>query len=74
MLLFLNKMELSELNGPDYPGMQDLLNRALENMQKASDTYKMLIAAAKETPYNQDVIAKIMLFDYEHFSKNVHGA
>jgi hypothetical protein len=69
MLLFLQKMELSELNGPDYPGMQALINSALENMEKASNTYKMLIAAAEETPYNQDVIAKIMLFDYEHFKE-----
>ncbi|MGD2090251.1 MAG: hypothetical protein PVH61_29010 [Candidatus Aminicenantes bacterium] len=67
MLLLLNRVELSELYGPDYPGMQAVVNNALENMQKAGDTYKSLIATAKETPYNPEVITKLMMFDYENF-------
>jgi hypothetical protein len=67
MLLLLNKVELSELYGTDYPGMQALVNNALDNMQKAGETYKSLIAAAKETPYNPKVITKLMMFDYETF-------
>jgi hypothetical protein len=67
MLLILNKVELSALSGPDYPGMQALMKDALENMEKAGETYKSLIAAAKETPYNPEVITKLMMFDYETF-------
>ncbi|UCH97374.1 MAG: hypothetical protein JSV88_11125 [Candidatus Aminicenantes bacterium] len=67
MLMLLNKVELSELTGPDYPGMQTLVNNALDNMEKASETYKNLIAAAKETPYNPEVITKLIMFDYETF-------
>jgi hypothetical protein len=67
MLLVLNKVELSELYGPDYPGMQALVKEALDNMQKAGEIYKSLIAAAKETPYNPEVITKLMMFDYEIF-------
>lgn len=67
MLLLLNKVELSELYGPDYPGMQAVVNNALDNMQKAGETYKSLIAAAKETPYDPEVITKLMMFDYDTF-------
>lgn len=67
MLMLLNKVELSELYGPDYPVMQTPVKDALENMQKAGETYKSLIAAAKETPYNPEVITKLMMFDYENF-------
>lgn len=67
MLLLLNKVELSALSGPDYPGMQSLVNNALDNMQKAGKTYKNLVAAAKEAPYNPEVITKLIMFDYEAF-------
>ena len=36
-------------------------------MQKAGETYKSLVAAAKETPYDPDVIAKLIMFDYDTF-------
>ena len=67
MLMLLNKVELSELYGTDYPGMQALVKDALDNMQKAGETYKSLVAAAKETPYDPDVIAKLIMFDYDTF-------
>jgi hypothetical protein len=67
MLLFLNRLELSELNGPDYPGMQVLLSSAVANMEKASETYKELISLAGATPYNREVIGKLRVFDYAAF-------
>ncbi len=69
ILMLLNNLELSTLSGPDYPGMQALVNNALDNMEKAGETYKSLIAAAKETPYNPVVIIKLTGFDYENFEK-----
>ncbi len=69
ILMLLNQVELSTLSGPDYPGMQAPVNNALDNMEKAGETYKSLIAAAKETPYNPVVIIKLTGFDYENFEK-----
>jgi len=70
MLLLLNQVEISELNGADFLAMQTLVNNALENMQKAGETYKYLIAVAKDTPYNPEIIARLMDFDYEIFAEN----
>ena len=67
VLMLLNKVELSELHGMDYPGMQALVKDALENMEKADETYQSLISAARQTPYNPEVIAKLLVFDYETF-------
>ena len=67
MLMLLNQVELSERYGNDYPGMQVLVKDALDNMQKADETYKSLVAAAKATPYDPDVIAKLTVFDYDSF-------
>lgn len=69
MQSFLNKIELSEINGVNYPGLQEILNSAIVNMENAAGTYKSLIQAAKETPYNQAVIDKLMKFDYRGFMK-----
>jgi hypothetical protein len=69
MLKFLNKIELSELTGPDYSELQDIINRAIESMENASETYKNLISIAKETPYNMDVISKLRIFDYAGYMK-----
>ncbi len=67
VLMLLNKVELSELHGMDYQGMQALVKDALENMEKAGETYQSLIAAARQTLYNPAVIAKLLEFDYETF-------
>lgn len=69
MLLCLNKIEVSELSGPDYPGLQAVVDSALENMKKASGTYAQLISAAKDTPYNNTVIEKLRRFDYKDFQE-----
>lgn len=66
---FSNKIELSEINGVNYPGLQEMVNSAIANMESASAEYKNLIQAAKETPYNQAVIHKLMKFDYRGFMK-----
>jgi len=69
---FSNKIELSEMNGLNYPGLQATLNSAIANMENAAGTYKGLIRAAKETPYNQAVIHRLMKFAYRGFMKKNH--
>jgi hypothetical protein len=67
--LFLNKIELSELNGMDYSELQNIINSAIENMENAKETYINLISIAKVTPYNPFIIEKLQLFDYPGFQK-----
>jgi hypothetical protein len=68
-LLFLKKIELSELNGLEYPELQDIINSTIENIEKAKDAYINLISVAKATPYNGEVIEKLLLFDYTGFQR-----
>ncbi len=70
MQLFLNKIELSELNGMDYSELQNIINSAIENMENAKETYINLISIAKVTPYNPSVIEKLQFFDYSGFQED----
>ena len=67
ILVFLNRMELSDLQGIDYRESQQLLDRALENMLNVLKTYERLINKAEVTPYKEAVISKLMDFDYNGF-------
>jgi hypothetical protein len=65
--LFLNKIELSEIQGTDYNELQEIINRAAADMNAAKETYTTLKQIADITPYNQDVIAALADFDYQDF-------
>jgi hypothetical protein len=67
MQLFLNQIELSGLNGMDYKAVTEILNSAIENMERARILYENLIALAKVTPYNTEVITILINFDYTGF-------
>jgi hypothetical protein len=67
MLQFLQKIELTPLEGTDYKILQDIINSAIENMERAEAGYADLIALAKKTPYNQDVIEKLADFNYNEY-------
>jgi hypothetical protein len=69
IMLFLNKIELSALSGPDYKELQEIINTAINNMESAIDTYYELKSLAEGTPYNQEVIVKLMSFDYLKFQE-----
>jgi len=69
MLLFLNRVEMSELNGIDYNEMRDLLNKAIEKMEKTKDTYYHLTQTAEFTVYNRAMIFHLLSFDYQGFQK-----
>jgi len=66
-LLFLNKIEMSELIGVDYKELRAILYRAIENMEKARDAYSNLKQMADNTPYNQAMIDQLLSFDYAGF-------
>jgi hypothetical protein len=67
--LFLNKVEMSNINGSDYNEWQGILKSALGNMRNAKETYDLLIKTAEATPYNQEVITRLEKFDYASFAQ-----
>ncbi|MDQ1353690.1 MAG: hypothetical protein QG657_3997, partial [Acidobacteriota bacterium] len=69
ILLFLNKVEMANINGSDYNEWQGILKSALGNMRSAKETYELLIKTAEATPYNQEIIARLEKFDYASFAQ-----
>lgn len=69
ILAFLNKIELAELRGIDYPELQRIIAGAVENMTNAKNTYLNLTQTADITPYNLEVIEKLIAFDYAAFQQ-----
>jgi len=67
ILVFLNRMELSDMQGMNYAETRQILDRALGNMLYALRTYEYLIKKAEATPYNQTATSKLMDFDYNGF-------
>ncbi|HLP45970.1 MAG TPA: hypothetical protein VK469_08490 [Candidatus Kapabacteria bacterium] len=68
-LLFLNKIEMSELNGVDYNQIRTILDRAIENMEKANLIYTSLVLITTNTPYKQNFIERLNVFDYAGYQK-----
>lgn len=73
--LFLNKIEMSDLNGVDYNELRTILNRAIENMEKAKSIYTSLVQTASNTTYRQSFIDGLKAFDYTGYQKkcNLNG-
>lgn len=69
MDLLFSEVEYSEISGPDYQTLQDAIDPAIDYMEKAKATYLKLKNLAAETPYNQDLISKLMSFDYDAFQQ-----
>jgi hypothetical protein len=66
---FLNRVELSELNGIDFNEMREILYKAIEDMEKAKASYYNLKQVADKTPYNPIMINFLLDFDYDGFQK-----
>jgi hypothetical protein len=64
---FFSLLESSEVTGPDYKRLQKNLNRAIFYLEQAMTTYLQLKNQAAVTPYNQEVISKLLNFDYGSF-------
>ncbi|NIM12209.1 MAG: hypothetical protein GTO45_08860 [Candidatus Aminicenantes bacterium] len=67
MFLFLNKVEMSDLEGTDFAGLQSIIDCAVVNMQNAQAKYSELTALADSTPYDQTVLQQLAVFDYAAF-------
>lgn len=67
ILLFLHKIELCELYGPDYGELQSLIGSAISNMEEAKSVYVDLTNLADNTPYDPEVIHQLAIFNYGKF-------
>jgi hypothetical protein len=67
ILLFLNKIELSEKQDLDYAELRPILDRAIGNMELVKTTYMDLIQKARSTPYNPGMIEKLKNFRFSSF-------
>jgi hypothetical protein len=67
MLLFLNKIELEEINGIDYAELQRIIHNAVVYMGKAREKYNDLTQLAESTPYDQSTITALVNFNYTSF-------
>lgn len=63
------KVEISDLYGPDFYTLWWTVNSALDNMNIARYYYQELQYKADNTPYNQVVINKLLDFDYDSFQE-----
>lgn len=68
--LFLNIIELADINGLNYDDLKKVLNNTIYSMEFAKTSYSDLINVAEKTPYNQVIIDKLKFFDYDSFQKN----
>jgi hypothetical protein len=66
---FFSLVESSEITVSDYKGMQRTLNAAILNLEQARFTYLQLKNQAAVTPYNQEVISKLLNYDYDSFQQ-----
>lgn len=65
MLTLLNRVEMSELNGPNLAEMRELTYRVIEEMEKANSSIRLLKTTADQTPYHQPVIQRLLTFDFD---------
>ena len=63
------KVEISAIYGTDYYTLWWAVNSALDNMNMARYYYQELQYKANNTPYNQEVINKLLAFDYDSFQE-----
>ncbi|NIR06304.1 MAG: hypothetical protein GTN82_12855 [Candidatus Aminicenantes bacterium] len=68
-LLFLNKIEMAEVEGFDLNEMYQILTNSIENLEYANETYTLLKQQADVTPYNPIVIDQLLNFNYDLFQK-----
>ncbi len=69
ILLFLDRVEMSEINGIDYKEFRTIIYKAIENMEKAKESCFNLKQKADATPYKKSVINLLLSFDYDGFKK-----
>jgi hypothetical protein len=70
ILLFLQEIEWSNPENVNYDELKRLLNRSLDGMKNAGNTYANLEKLANTTPYNPVFIEKLTAFDYRAFQQS----
>lgn len=70
LLLFLNEVELSGVRAVDYQKLGTFLDNAIQKMESARGIYVSLICEAEQTPYNEEIIRKLLEFDYRQFKRD----
>lgn len=63
-LLFLHKIELAELQSPDLDELRNIINEAVNNMDRARATYAMLAQFAADSPCRPEIKKALRDFDY----------
>jgi hypothetical protein len=74
-LLFLNKIEMEEINGVDFAELQQVIHNAVVHMENARAKYNDLAQLADNTTYDQPTITVLMGFAYTSFqeTKGLNG-
>jgi hypothetical protein len=65
LMLFLNRVEMADIDGVDYKEMGTILNNAVGDMEMAKEAYTGLKQSMDNTPYNPAVIDYLLAFDYK---------
>ena len=68
-LLFLTRIELSELNGLDYSELRQIIGNTIGYMENARANYTDLVERADNATYDQGITKTLMNFDYQSFSE-----
>jgi hypothetical protein len=66
---FFSLVESSEITGPDYYKLNQTLNTAIYYMEQSRINYLQLKNLASITPYDQEVIYKLLNFNYDSFQE-----
>jgi hypothetical protein len=67
ILIFLNRVELSSINGINYDDLNMIIDRALLNIGNAQKSYIDLVKIAESSTYNDLSIMKLREFDYNGY-------
>lgn len=66
-LLFLHKIEIAELQTPDFDELRIIINGAIDNMERAKATYAVLAQFAADAHFRPEIKKELREFDYtEH--------
>jgi hypothetical protein len=69
ILILLNRVELSDLQGIDYEELKKIVDNSVSNMNNARAAYSSLVEMAVSTPYIPGSIQKLKNFDYDGFQR-----
>lgn len=68
-LQVMKKVEWSGKDGLNFDELNALMDMALENMEQANASYRILNEVARKIPYNPIVIAQLEKFDFDSFAQ-----